>query len=218
MFLYGGDVVHIAVLPKDEYDYSAQIKEALAIDKSDTRFKTLSRTIGAKLFFEPSIRNDVDVIFLALTSEQARSVRTQLDFFYARSVTRLGTSRIAGADNDPKKNKDLNTIFYPDAPWVLRKALRDDPLRKQILENFDNAEGVYAKLYALGADSYRMITNLEALSQGERLDGYTGDLELRSNGKILRHLDWAHYVEGVSQNVENIDAPELPSIQAGSIN
>ena len=74
MFLYGGNVAHIAVLPKDEYDYSKQIKEALGIDKSDERFKTLSRTIGEKLFFEPSIRNDIDVIFLAVTSEQALSL------------------------------------------------------------------------------------------------------------------------------------------------
>lgn len=218
MFLYGGDVVHVAVLPKDEYDYSKQIKEALAIDKSDQRFKSLSRTIGAKLFFEPSIRNDVDVIFLALTSEQARSVRTQLDFFYARSVTRIGTSRVAGVDDDAKKNKDLNTIFYPDAPWVLRKSLQKDPLRKQIISSFDNANGVYAKLYALGADSYKLITSLDALSQGERLEGYTGDLELQSNGRILRHLDWAQYVEGISQNVQNVDAPKLPSLQSGSIN
>ena len=160
MFLYGGDVVHVAVLPKDEYDYSQQIKAALAIDKSDTRFRTLSRTIGEKLFFEPSIRDDVDVIFLAITSEQARSVRPQLDFFHASGVTRLGTSRVAAIEDDARNNKDLNSIYYPDAPWVLRKSMASDPLRQSILENFPSSEGVYAKLYALGADSYQLILSL----------------------------------------------------------
>ena len=91
MFAYGGDVVHVAVLPTDEYDYSEQIKDALQITQSDSRFRKLSNTIGSKLFFEPNIRPDVDVIFLAVSSEQARSVRPQLDFFHAVDVTRLGS-------------------------------------------------------------------------------------------------------------------------------
>lgn len=217
-FLYGGDVVHVAVLPTDTYDYSRQIKEALSIDASDARFRTLSSTIGKKLFFEPAIRNDVDVVFLALTNEQARSVRTQLDFFYARDLPRLGTSRVAGIDDDQKKNADLNTIFYPDAPWVLRDSLDNDPLKQQILASFSNADSVYGKLYALGADAYQLINSLEQLSAGERLRGYTGDLQLQSDGRIQRHLDWAQYVEGVSRNVDNVEAPALPSLRSGAIN
>lgn len=218
MYQYGGDVVHVAVLPKDEYDYSKQIKEALAIDRSDARFRSLSRALGEKLFFEPTIRNDVDVIFLAVTNEQARSVRTQLDFFYARAVTRLGTSRIAGVDDDPKKNKDLNTIYYPDAPWVLRESMQNDPLRTKITKTFDNASGAYSKLYALGVDAFQLITSLESLKRGEMLQGYTGELQLLPSGRIQRELDWAQYIEGISRSVERVNAPKLPSIQAGSIN
>jgi len=217
-FLYGGDVVHVAVLPTDTFDYSEQIKAALSIDASDSRFRQLSSTIGEKLFFEPSIRNDLDVVFLALTNEQARSVRTQLDFFYARSIPRLGTSRLAGIDDDQKKNADLNTIYYPDAPWVLRDSLSDDPLKQQILANFANAESVFGKLYALGADAYQLINSLERLSAGERLTGYTGDLQLQPNNRIQRHLEWAQYVEGVSQKVENVEAPALPSLRTGVAN
>ena len=218
MFQYGGDVVHVAVLPTDTFDYSSQIKEALAIDQSDSRFRVLSSTIGEKLFFEPSIRNDVDVVFLALSNEQAGSLRTQLDFFYARALPRLGTSRVAGADDDQKKNADLNTIFYPDAPWILRRSLDDDPLKEQILASFSNADGVYGRLYALGADAYQLVTSLDKLIGGERLQGYTGDLQLRPDGRIQRYLDWAQYVEGVSQNVENVEPPPLPSLRSSAIN
>ena len=218
MFQYGGDVVHVAVLPTDTFDYSSQIKEALAIDQSDSRFRTLSGTIGEKLFFEPSIRNDVDVVFLALSNEQAGSVRTQLDFFYARALPRFGTSRVAGVDDDQKKNADLNTIYYPDAPWILRRSLDDDPLKEQILDSFGNANDVYGRLYALGADAYQLVTNLDKLAGGERLQGYTGDLQLRPDGRIQRYLDWAQYVEGVSQNVENVEPPPLPSLRSAPIN
>ena len=212
MFLYGGDVAHVAVLPTDTYDYTAQIKAALSIDQSDQRFRSLSQALGEKLFFEPSIRNDVDVVFLALSNDQAGSMRTQLDFFYARALPRLGTSRIAGSDDDQKKNADLNTIFYPDAPWVLRASLDEDPLKQQIVSNFSNADGIYGKLYALGADAYEVVTNLGRLSSGERLPGYTGDLELRPDGKIQRYLDWAQYVDGISESVENVESPALPSL------
>lgn len=218
IYLYGGDVAHTAVLPKNKYDYSEQIKEALGIDKSDERFRTLSATIGQKLFFEPAVRNDIDVIFLAVTSEQARSVRPQLDFFHARAIPRLGTSRVAGIDDDAKKNKDLNTIFYPDAPWILRESMQNDPIRRSIIETFPAAEGAYAKLYALGADSYQLVTNLNALSQGQRLQGYTGGLELAADGRIRRHLDWAQYVEGVSVPVQSVEAPSLPSISTSLMN
>ena len=218
MFLYGGDVAHVAVLPSDTFDYSSQIREALAIDQSDNRFRQLSRTIGQKLFFEPSIRSDVDVVFLAVSNEQARSVRTQLDFFYARGLPRLGTSRVAGVDDDQKKNADLNTIYYPEIPWILRPSMKDDPLKKRILANFSNADGIYGRLYALGADAYSLLTNLEKLNNGERLQGYTGGLELRPNGRIQRYLDWAQYVEGISRNVENVEAPPLPALQSNVIN
>jgi len=215
MFAHGGDVVHVAVLPKDEYDYSQQIKDALQITQSDARFRKLSNAIGQKLFFEPDIRPDVDVIFLAVSSEQARSVRPQLDFFHAVEVPRLGTSRIAGQDDDIKKNRDLNSIFYPEVPWVLDKSMNKDPLKQQILANFPNADGAYAKLYALGADAYKVVTNLNALSSGQRLEGFTGDLELSNTGYIRRHLDWAQYQEGKSVNVERFEADALPSIQSG---
>jgi len=218
MFLYGGDVAHVAILPKEEYDYSNQIKEALGIDKSDSRFRTLSRAIGEKLFFEPAIRNDIDVVFLAVTSEQARSVRPQLDFFHARDITRLGTSRVAAIDDDAKNNKDLNTIFYPEVPWVLRKSMQKDPVRSKILKEFPSADGAYAKLYALGADSYQIVTNLNRLSQGQRLSGFTGGLELTPEGRIRRHLDWAQYVDGVSKTVKSVEPPALPSIKTPTIN
>ncbi len=215
MFSYGGDVLHVAVLPTDEYDYSKPIKDALQITQSDARFKEVSSMIGSKLFFEPNIRPDVDIIFLAVSSEQARSVRPQLDFFHASGVPRFGTSRIAGPDDDVKKNRDLNSIFYPEAPWVLRESMQNDPLRSQILESFPGANGAYAKLYALGADSYKVITNLNALSNGERLEGFTGDLEFSGTGTVRRHLDWAQYQEGISVGVESIDADTLSPIQSG---
>ncbi len=218
MYNLGGNVVHVAVLPKDQYDYGNEIKDALLITQSDQRFRALSRTVGQKLFFEPTIRTDADMVFLAVGSEQAQSVRPQLDFFYAVELPRLGTSRLASGTDDLKVNKDLNSLFYPGTPWQLRKSLRQDPLRQEIVANFPAASGVYANLYALGVDAFNVATQLDTLSSGSRLDGYTGELQLTSDGRIQRYLDWAQYQEGVSVGVKRVEAPQSAELAGSSPN
>lgn len=214
MLLNGGDVVHTAVLPTDEYDYSKQIKDALLITQSDQRFRAISRTVGAKLFFEPSIRGDVDMVFLALNNEQARAVRPQLAFFRAGKLPMLATSRVAAIDDDVKANSDLNGIFYTDAPWMLDRKVKSDPLYKEIVNNFPDSVDVFGKLYALGLDSWKIINSLKELSSDSTLTipGFTGNLSLTVDGRIQRALSWAKYDEGRSRTVKNINfTPAVPT-------
>ena len=217
MHARGGDVVHASVLPEGEYDYSEQIRAALEIDESDERFRALSRAVGQRLFFEPAIRDDVNVVFLALTNEQARSVRPQLDFFRAAGIPRLATSRVAALDDDARTNRDLNTIYYPDAPWALDRSLDDDPLKRSILEAFPAADGAYGRLYALGSDAWLLVTGLGALAAGEVLPGFTGALSLGEDGRIRRALDWAQYVDGVPVPVERLESPEPRARLRGAV-
>ena len=208
MFVRGGDVLHVGVLPGGEYDFSEQIRAALAIDDSDARFRTLSATIGERLFHEPAIRNDVDLVFLAMSNEQARSVRPQLDFFRAGAVPRFATSRVASPVGDAKIDRDLNSVFYVDAPWMLDAALADDPFKRELLQRFPAAAGGFGKLYALGADAWSIVTSLDDLVDGAELPGYTGRLTLDTNGVVHRSLDWAQYRNGVAVPIESIDVPD----------
>ncbi len=207
MLLNGGEVLHTAILPADEYDYSQQLKDALLITQSDQRFRKLSRTIDAKLFFEPGIRGDVDMVFLAVNNDQAKSVRPQLAFFHAAELPKFGTSRVAAIDNDVKANRDLNTIHYTDAPWVLDKDVRNSALYRQIADNFPDTIDVFGKLYALGIDAWSIVNNLDLLTSNPsaRLPGYTGQLSLAPDGRIERELLWARYEDGKSIPVKNIE-------------
>ncbi len=216
MYARGGDIVHVAVLPNDQFDYSEQIRAALAIDDSDGRFRTLSSTLGERLFFEPAIRQDVDVVFLALSNEQARSVRPQLDFFRAREIPRFSTSRVAALGQDLKATRDLNTIFYTDVPWMLDSRLNQDPVKRAIVAQFPSADGVFGRLYALGADAWQLVNSLDAIVAGERLDGYTGELSLSLDGRIKRQPNWAQYQDGVAVPVERVVTDDVPvAIDAG---
>ena len=218
MLLNGGEVLHTAVLPADVYDYSQQIRDALLITQSDRRFRSLSRTLETKLFFEPSIRDDLDVIFLAVSSEQAQSVRPQLSFFRAHDVPKFGTSRIATIESDQRTRNDLNGIHFNDAPWQLDPSIRKDRLYKEINANFPDNMDVFAKLYALGIDAYYLATHLYELTNPEqgRIKGYTGDLELGFDGRIRRHLMWAKYEEGNIVRVKNVEL-KRPTLQTPTL-
>ena len=206
MLLTGGDIIYTAVLPVDEFDYSRQIRDALLITQSDQRFRGVSNVIGKKLFFEPSIRDDVDVIFLAVTHEQARSVRPQLSFFRASQVPKLATSRITPNEDDPRAVADLNGIYYSDSPWSLDPEMKNDILYRQIHELFPEGVDVFDKLYALGIDAYMLIGQLPNLANplAPPLRGYTGNLKLAADGRIRRELIWAQFLDGEVQGVENI--------------
>ncbi|MBX2823260.1 MAG: penicillin-binding protein activator [Gammaproteobacteria bacterium] len=206
MLLGGGDILHTAVLPVDEYDYSRQIRDSLLITQSDQRFRSLSNAIGEKLFFEPAIRDDLDVIFLAVTLDQAKSVRPQLSFFRASAVPKFGTSRVETDEEDIRSRNDLNGIFFTDAPWILDKGMAKDPLYKQAAQHFGENLDVFSKLYALGIDAYGVVNNLQTLvdPQAPPMRGYTGELTLTSDGRIRRSLLWAQYQEGVATPVPTV--------------
>ena len=206
MLQNGGDVVHTAILPSDKYDYSKELKDALLITQSDQRFRNLSRALDTKLFFEPGIRGDVDLVFLAVNNEQARSVRPQLAFFHAGGLPMLGTSRISAIDDDVKANRDLNGIAFADTPWALDSNVKSSSLYRQAQQSNPDNIDVFGKLYALGMDAWMLINNLNTLTSDSRveLDGFTGKLSLTPEGRVRRQLLWAQYRDGKSVRLKPI--------------
>lgn len=207
MLQNGGDVIHTAILPSDKYDYSKELKDALLITQSDQRFRNLSRALDTNLFFEPSIRGDVDLVFLAVNNEQARSVRPQLAFFHAGKLPMLGTSRVSAIDDNVKANRDLNGIAFADTPWTLDKRVKSSNLYKQAVQSNPDSIDVFGKLYALGMDAWMLINNLDTLTTDSRaeLNGFTGKLSLSPDGRIRRQLLWAQYKDGKTVPLKTIE-------------
>jgi len=216
MLLNGGDVLHTAVLPADQFDYSRELKDALLITQSDQRFRSLSQALDTKLFFEPGIRGDVDMVFMAVTNEQARSVRPQLAFFHAGKLPMLGTSRVAAIDNDIKANRDLNGIQFTDAPWILDRDTRRSDQYQQIARAHPDTLEVFGKLYALGIDAWKLVNNLDSLTtdSSTEIPGFTGLLSLTADGRIQRKLLWAQYQDGKTTRLKNIDFTPTTGLSA----
>lgn len=204
----GGTVKASLSLPSDDYDFSSQLRAILHIDPSKQRHRSLQSTIGKSLKFEPVIRQDIDVIYLASNAQQARLVKPQLLFFRARAIPLFASSRVNDGSTDRQKNGDLNGIAFTDSTWTIETNTPGNKTQAEVEKNWPNA-GAYTRLYALGADAYEMlpfIANMKNTSN-YRVSGNTGDLSIDENNKIHRHLPWAKFEKGKAQP---LDGPAKP--------
>ncbi len=194
---FGGRVLETVVLEKDTYDYSEQLRSSLHIDDSNQRFRTLQKIAGQTIKFEPAIRQDIDVIFIASDSRQARLLRPQLLFYRAKDIPLLASSRVNDGIVDTKKDRDLNGIVFSDSTWALNTQTPGNPIQDAINRNWPDS-GRYARLFALGADAYNLLPYLSKLQSEEefRFPGNTGDLSIDERNRIHRHLHWAIFEKG----------------------
>lgn len=204
----GGTVIKTLSLAIDDYDFSAQLRAALQIDSSKQRHRSLQSTLAISLKFEPVIRQDIDVIYLASNAKQARLVKPQLLFFRAREIPLFASSRVNDGITDRQKDGDLNNIIFSDSSWTIETDNPGSKTHAAVMKNWPDT-GPYIRLYALGADAYEMlpfIVNMQK-TPDYRLSGNTGELSIDENNRIHRHLPWAIFEKG---KAKPLDSPAKP--------
>lgn len=206
----GGQVMDTGLVSEDSYDYSAQLKKILAINSSNSRKRQLETLLDTKIEFEPSIRGDIDVIFMPVGAELARLLRPQLQFHHAGKIPLLSTAMVFSGEADKKADGDLTGIKYNDIPWILTDANSNASLYQNV-SKAQPAEGQgISRLVALGIDAYRLQSHLEnmRLDPLYSIDGKTGALSLAEGNQVRRRLQWAEFQEGVPAKVA--DALTVP--------
>ncbi len=191
-----GAVLATNIIAADSYDYSQQLTEILDINSSHARKRRLERLFETSVEFEPAIRSDIDVIFIAVDSEQALLLRPQLQFHHAGKLPLLSTSQIFNGDPDANRDGDLSGIKYNDIPWNLTDAANGSALYTTI--NINHQQSIQ-KLVALGVDAFQLHMQLENMRLDPTLsiNGKTGALSLAEGNRIRRRLEWAEYQEGI---------------------
>ena len=168
--------------------------------------------LDTELQFEPTIRGDVDAIFIAVGAEQARLLRPQLQFHHAGKLPLYSTSQIYSGDPDAQADSDLTGVKYNDIPWILTDAVENTSLYQDLTAEQEQPATGLSRLQALGIDAYNLHTQIENM----RLDplysytGKTGMLSLSEGNKIRRRLQWAEFIDGVPEKVA--DALDIQSI------
>ena len=126
------------------------------------------------------------------------------------------TSHVWSGVADPANNRDLDGVAFGDMPWLAAPTERDHRLREQLETALGGRDMALLRLYAFGADAYRLAAGLRRLAD-ERLasiDGHTGRLTLAANHRISRRLAWARFVDGVPAPLEPQGTGIEPSKQS----
>ena len=205
----GGHVVGSNIYPAKKNDYSAAITNLLNLTTSNHRKSILQQTIKEQVRFVARRRQDVDMIFIAANSRQARLIKPQLKFHHAQDLPVYATSHISTSNGKPEDDRDLNEILFVDIPWMLDN--RNNTDYRQINAYWPDDSQRFSRLFALGIDAYRMIPSLRRLmiNPEEQLQHHTGLLSVDNTGRVKRSLLMATYQNGRAKLLKTPDAINL---------
>jgi len=105
---------------------------------------------------------------------------------------------------NPSIDRDLNGIRFCDMPWTLNVAQANSLWQTIEAAATDNIKPL-RRLYALGIDSYNLLSHLPRLSKYryQHFAGETGFLRIQENNRIFRGLQWAQFVSGTPRPIKN---------------
>jgi len=171
----------------------------LGVSASEQRNRALSRRLGAALGFESRRRQDVDLVVLAAFPQQGRQIRPQLQFHKAGDLPVYATSHVFTGHADAAHDRDLDGVSFGDMPWALPETAVLDPLRQQVAATLTAADNAFVRLYAFGADAYRLMPHLGRLraQRFAEIEGATGRLSVDSGARVHRRLVWARFRDGL---------------------
>ncbi|MBC3270058.1 penicillin-binding protein activator [Pseudomonas sp. SWRI81] len=177
-----------------------QIADMFQLRQSEARAKSLQNAAGTNVAAQPSRRQDIEFIFLAATPQQAQQIKPTLNFQYAGDVPVYATSHVYSASGDVNQYNDMAGIRFCETPWLLESS---DPLRQQVVAQWPQAAGSLGRLYAMGADAYRLAPRLGQLKAlpDSRIEGQSGSLGMTQTQRVVRQLPWAQFVSGQVQRL-----------------
>jgi hypothetical protein len=195
----GGRIIGQADYGAASEGFSVQIKKLLGVDQSEQRINELSRLLGTKLKHEARRRQDIGAIFLPATTDDARLIKPEFDFYYALDLPVYSTSRVFDGRLDTINDVDLERVRFPDMPWMIANNIQIESLRTFLQPEWAREGNRYERLYALGMDLHRLIPQLATLALSPQLyqQGLTGNLHISRDGDIEHDLVWAVFRKGI---------------------
>ena len=115
----GGQILKNSSFPQDVSNHARVVRKFLGIDKSIVRHRLIEAQTGLNLKFSPRRNEDMDFIFLAATTTQARLIVPQLRFFQAHGVPLYATSYVYAGKPEPAMDADLDGLIFGEMRWIL---------------------------------------------------------------------------------------------------
>ncbi|MBD0702083.1 penicillin-binding protein activator [Pseudomonas sp. PSB1] len=195
----GGTIIAVERIDQP-VQLAQQIADMFHLRQSEGRAKRLQSTVDTAVAVQPSRRQDIEFLFLASTPQQAQQIKPTLNFQYAGDVPVYATSHVFSASGDQNQYNDMSGVRFCETPWLLDA---NDPLRKQVTAQWPQAGGSLGRLYAMGADAYRLAPRLGQLKTlpDTRIEGLSGSLAVSQSQRVQRQLPWAEFVNGQVQRL-----------------
>lgn len=200
----GGAVIEVQNYLNDGSDMSTAVRALLNVDESDARYRSLRQVLGVDVKQETRRRQDVDFVFMAAFPRQARQLRPQLEFHKAQDLPVYSTSHVYSGITDPEADRDIDGVVFGDMPWVLDPDDSGGALRRQVNTLWSGSLPAFVRLYAFGADAYRLVKELGTLRAQHYavISGATGSLSLDEKNRIQRRLMWARFSKGTPRIID----------------
>ncbi len=163
-------------------DYANTVQAALQLDESRKRGVAIQRMLDGKVHFTPRIRDDISAAVLFANHEKAALIYPLLKYYYADDLPVYATSHVYAPDQE-KILRELDGLIYCDIPFML-----DADTEKP---------DEHPRLFALGADAYRLAYSIRRIAGGNaKIRGATGLISLGRNRRLYRQLSWARFSKG----------------------
>lgn len=145
-----------------------------------------------------------DAIFIALKAPAARMLAAQLPVNGYRPVPRVATSLILAGGGNARLDQELDGIEYPELAWLLHP-VNGLPDAGTLGGKLPSARGGGLRLFAFGADAWRLTAYMEALAVSPQasVPGATGELRLDGLGNVARASAWAVFAGGRGRPVQD---------------
>ena len=197
----GGQVISSMTYQNRE-DLYQSIKDLLRYDLSQNRINSVENTLGKKVRATPTIRQDINCIFIVAEPSMARQIAPLLKFYYADNIPTYTTSTIYDGTPNSAAYNDMNGLIFIDMPFVLSENPKENypfqNIKNQLQALYPKSFMQNIKLYALGLDAYLLTQELPQLRLTPLLsiDGATGALTLNADQSIHRQLLWVQMTNG----------------------
>ncbi|MBB5212174.1 penicillin-binding protein activator [Microbulbifer hydrolyticus] len=200
---------------RDDTNFSQLVSDALLISESKSRESELRKKLASPLKFTPRRRGDVDMLFVLAQPQQARQIKPMLSFFYAGELPVFSTSQIFAGNIDRQRDRDINGVRFTALPWLFE----DDNKTKQNIVKQAAPSPAFARLYALGADAFRLYPRLPILRQfpEQQVYGLTGSLSLTADGRIVREQIWAKIEKGAPVPITTSEVGTVPADRSARV-
>ncbi len=144
---------------------------------------------------------EVDALFLVARAPAARLLKPQLAALSNfDGVPVVATSLVLAGGGDPRQDRELDGIEYPELPWLLdgREGLPD---AGAVGREVASSRGAAARLFAFGHDAWLLAAWGDHLGRDPEASvrGTTGELRLDGFGLVQRRPAWAVFSGGRSQ-------------------